>query len=448
MKGKLILTVLFSTLLSSIAMQWDCKDGSGSSIVKDSSPNRIDLTILQPDKVNWAREDDRGFFLQFDGGVVSCLANEKMSFPDGMTIDIRFSVDKQKTQRDWLPLITMGNYDKNYSVWVKKSGELLLCFPGATNWYRIVKVNIKDMKDYHLVVTRGEGKVRAVLDDKQIDEYESKGAVPAVEKGMRFYLGSTYAWQFFGNIYSASVRPFEKQAMVKAAEVPVQKEDYDYEIERWQPQADPEGTVVICDFDKFSPKPDYTTGRETGVWCYRHRAKFFDQAPGCLHPARTLEVQDICYSPGLSGKCDVYLGIRLLPYEQNLYMRLLPDTKYYHFHSRPSNKIHKSVECLFTRDVEMDGKSISLSAAGFFYLGYIKLIPSANRRAGKEPVFSLVTIDNEEPVDNSAAVEKKIEQQIASGYFKSVTMFPPKRVSPTRNPSSAASRFSRGTGRS
>ncbi len=418
MKGKLFLSISISAILCCNAMNWDCKDGSGSSIVKDSSPNRIDLTILQPEKVKWAREDDRGFFLQFDGGVVSCLSNDKMSFPDGMTIDIRFSVDKTKTQRDWLPLITMGNYDKNYSVWVKKSGELLVCFPGATNWYRIVKTDLKDMKDYHLVVTRGGGKVRVMLDDKLLEEYESNGKVPSVEKGMRFYLGSTYAWQFFGNIYAASVRPFEKQAEVKVAEVTVKKEDYDFEIEQWKPQGDPEGTVVICDFDKFSPKPDYTTGKEMGAWCYRHRAKFFEQAPGCLHPAGTLDVQDISYSPGLSGKYDVYLGIRLLPYEQNLYLRLLPDTKYYHFHSRPSNKIHKSVECLFARDVEMDGKSISLSPAGFFYLGYIKLIPVANRRTGKEPVFSLVSIDNEVPVDNSAEIQRKIEQQIASGYFK------------------------------
>ena len=337
---KILLLALFSVLLCN-AMQWDCKDGSGSAIVKDSSPDGINLDILQPDKVKWAREDDRGFFLQFDGGVVSCFPTEKMFFPDSIAIDIRFSVDTKKTQRDWLPLVTMGNYDQSYCVWVKKSGELLVCFHGASNWYRIVKANLKDMKDYHLVVTRGDGKVRVVLDGKLLDEYESKGKVDSVKKGIRFYLGSTYGWQFFGNIYSASIRPFEKHAEGVVAEVaPVPKADYDSEITQWQLQEDPEGTVVICDFDKFSPKPPHTISRANGAWSYRNTSKFFEQAPGCIHPPGSSVVGDITYSPNLSGKYDVYLGVRLLPQEQNLYMRMLPDEKYYHLHAKPTNKVH------------------------------------------------------------------------------------------------------------
>ncbi|MBO4345375.1 MAG: hypothetical protein J5833_06455, partial [Victivallales bacterium] len=197
-------------------------------------------------------------------------------------------------------------------------------------------------------------------------------------------------------------------------DAPVPTADYDSEITQWRLQADPEGTVIICDFDKFSPKPPHAISRANGVWSYRNTSKFFAQAPGCIHPPGSSVIGDISYSPSLSGKYDVYLGVRLLPQEQNLYMRMLPDEKYHHLHAKPTNKVHGSVEFLFARDVVMDGKSISLSSAGFFFLGYIKLIPVANRRTGKEPVFSLVSIDNEAPVDEAAM----IEEQIKSGHFK------------------------------
>ena len=98
---KIIAGALCLSALTSIhALDWQCKDGTGNRVIKDHDATKLHLFIRTPDKVDWAREDDRGYFLSYNGGTVSRPMTPKMNFPDGMEINIRFSVELQKARAE------------------------------------------------------------------------------------------------------------------------------------------------------------------------------------------------------------------------------------------------------------------------------------------------------------------------------------------------------------
>ena len=192
------------------AADWKIKDGTGSLVLKDSGPEKIDLKIATPDTVTWAREDDRSFFLNFAGGQVTGPA-EKLLFPDGMILEVDFSPDL-KSGKEWLPLVTCGDsFQSGYSVWVRKNGTLLVCLPGTSKWYVPVKAGLKNLVDYNLKIIRGENRCVVLLDGKPIADYVSRGKVKNTP-GEPFRLGSTPKWKFFGNIYRVKITPFRKGA--------------------------------------------------------------------------------------------------------------------------------------------------------------------------------------------------------------------------------------------
>ena len=416
------LLCLFS-MLSASALEWKCKDGTGTQILKDSD-NGLSLYIRTPDKVDWAREDDRGFFLSYNGGIVSRQMDSRFHFPDGMIIKIRFSVDPSKTKDDWLPLITAHNYDRGYSVWVHKKGDLLVCFPGASNWYKIIPAGIQDMRDYDLSIIRGEDRAQVVLNGKILADYASKGKLKAPGKNDYFHLGSLGGSRnFYGNIYHCSIKPFKKGSFLKPNQKAVVKKTV-YPAEEIKDLSvlklkDPAGTVILSDFNKFSPKPRITDGYASLYgWTWR-QCKFFSHGSGALFAPMDPDSLDIfSCDPGLKGKYDVYLGLRISGVFTDLVVAVPNEqTRYRVRVGRAGNRIHPNTEVLIARNVEMDAGKISFFPGSHMFLGYVKFIPSNNPRKPDVPAYKSVSVQR----TNSNCAERnqeQIQEFLRTGYLK------------------------------
>ena len=175
--GKIFGILTAGTLLagSMAAAEWKIKDGTGSFVLKDASPDNIDLKIATPETVTWAREDDRDFFLNFSGGEVTGPA-EKLQFPDGMILDVFFAPDLVKG-KTWLPLVTCGNtFSSGYAVWARKNGEVLIYLAGARNAYNLVNAKLENLRDYTLKFVRLNGSGRVYLNGKLISQFPWKMA--------------------------------------------------------------------------------------------------------------------------------------------------------------------------------------------------------------------------------------------------------------------------------
>ena len=249
LKSCIILTAALAAGL--FGAEWKVKDGAGSLVLKDSSPDRIDLKIDTPETVTWAWEDDRASFLNIAGGSISGPA-DKLLFPDGMTLEIAFSANL-RAGKEWLPLVTCGNsFQNGYSVWVRNNGQLLVCFPGASKWYMLCNAKIQNLRDYTLKVIRDGKRVLILLNNAVAADYASTGKVKHTP-GEPFRLASTPKWKFYGNIYSVKLRAFRKGDFDQ--KIVAEEKLSGSEIKPVTDVADPAGTVVRTDLYNGTPRP-------------------------------------------------------------------------------------------------------------------------------------------------------------------------------------------------
>jgi len=394
------------------AAEWKIKDGTGSSVLKDSSPAKIDLKIATPETVTWAREDDRDFFLNFSGGEVTGPA-EKLQFPDGMILDVFFAPDLEKG-KEWLPVVTCGDtFSSGYAVWARKDGHLLIFLKGAKGAYNLVDAKLVSRRDCRLRVVRGEGKCKVYIGGKLISTFPSTGKVAATP-GEPFRLGSTPKWKFYGNIYSVRIRNYSKEALEE------KEKKFDYPASEIKPVpgvTDPAGTVVVSDFTQFSPKPLVGKCLRSWTWGCR-RADFFPGFKYVLMSSGDPDDAVLSFSPKLKGAYDVYLGLRAntLPIDFKL---SVPDdkTRYRVRIGAASPKHHPNTEVLIAKDVKMDGGKIAFYPGGWMFLGYIKFIPSANRRKVDYPKWGCVSVTKEDP-DYKALADARARKLVEQGYYK------------------------------
>ena len=413
MRSKIRITLAalaFSSLLA--AAEWKIKDGTGSTVLKDSSPEKTDLKITTPETVTWAREDDRSFFLNFAGGEVTGPA-EKLLFPDGMILEISFAPDLKKG-KEWLPLVTCGNtFSSSYAVWARKNGDVLIYLAGARNAYNLVNAKLENLRDYTLKFVRLNGSGRVYLNGKLISQFPCTGKLKHTP-GEPFRLGSTPKWKYYGNIYSLRLEKYSEAALSpkeKKAEYPAS------EIRPVSGVTDPAGTVIFSDFEKFSPKPLVSPALHSWRWVARE-AEFFPGHKLTLMASNDPEDFPISCKPGLSGTYDVYFGLRANTLPIDFKVSLPDDGSRYRVRiGAASPKYHPNTEVLIARDVKMDGGKITFYPGGWMFLGYIKFIPSASRRKVDYPKWKCVSVTREDPDYREVAAEKAREL-IAKGYYK------------------------------
>lgn len=403
-------------------VHWEFKDGTGSFEVKDSGQEKLHGKIIQPDRCIWAREDDRGFFLNFSGGAVQVESDKKLLYSQGLILDIHFSYsDSSFKKTNWASLLTKGNTPSDgYSVLIGKNGTLQLNFKGLEPSVKTIDLKLQTNVDHRLQITLGDGKVQVYLNGKLAQEYKVSGKLS--DSGHPLFIGSIDNYPFHGNIYDVQLSAYRSGE----TSPPVHKE---HTKVKKLVITDPLGTVTVTDFSEFTPKPMITTVADSSFWCFRSTAAFIPPGTGVLQPPENINAPEITFNPKLNGAYDVYIGARAVNSLTTLQLRLGMSTDYYTVKIKPAGIKHRNFEILLDRNLNMAEKKIHIASNGLFYLGYIKFIPAENRRKVDHPLDELVSVSKEpRALLNEAA--KKIDERIKSGYFKE-RIYVEKRPQPT-----------------
>ena len=415
-----ILAVLSGAVFAGTSHHWTLKEGEGSKVIKDSTGT---LNGKLVGDVAWAREDDRGWFLNYKGGRAEIASSADLNYPEGVIAQIHFSVNLAEIKKPWTCLFSRGvNYSRGWAVMISRDGkDLMVGLCGMKPGYRTVHANIQSNVDYKLVLLVGDGKVQLLLNGKLLNQYSVSGTL--AEKPDKLYLGGNLGYPFAGNIYDFKVMPFSKESVQKllpaggnatpgpASLMPVKTIKY--------PAlnfADPKGTVKVYDFKKFSPQPD---SAKNG-WLFRDNMHFVVPWAGVLNSAQAPDSVPLTYDPELKGEYDVYAGVRtytgatsiIVAVGNDNYRISLPGT---------GSKTHYNIEQIIARKVDMTGKKISLQSTGErFTISYLKFIPSKNARAKDYPPFPGAKVEAVEKV-TAESIEKKfaekIATQVAAGHF-------------------------------
>ena len=422
MKKLILLLLAATTAFTCAAVEhiWDFKDGSGCNVCKDSGTNPIALEINTPEKISWAREDDRGWFLNVRGG---CLRAEKdkMAYANGVVIHIRFAASfETEYKKAWMPLVTCGNsYRNGYAIWVNQNGALLACFPGNDKWFNQFKAKINHLADNDLKVIQGNNRTQIILNDRVIADFACKGDL-LFKNDRYFIVGSTGGYEFHGNLYMLSVDKFTPEAFMDGAPQP--KAVVTYPAEEIVPVMDiddPAGTVIIRDFSRFEPAPLIKGAQDNINWVFRSTSGFFEpQAPGSLHCPVAAIGDAISFNPHLNGKYNIYLAVRAVTQETE-FSFAIGDTQnpYNVYVGAAGPKIHRNTEILIDKTVDMTGKKIFFLPGGQMVLGYVKFIPAENPRVTDYPAWNCVKITRGR-IDRAAMEKKRVEDLVTNGHFK------------------------------
>ena len=351
-----ILAVLSGTVLAGTSHHWTLKEGEGNKVIKDSTGT---LNGKLVGDVAWAREDDRGWFLNYKGGRAEIASSADLNYPEGVIAQIHFSVNLEEIKKPWTCLFSRGvNYSRGWTVMISRDGkDLMVGLCGMKPGYRTIHANIQSNRDYKLVLAVGDGKVQLLLNGKLLNQYPVSGTL--AEKPDKLYLGGNLGYPFAGNIYDFKVMPFSKESVQKllpaggnatpdpASLMPVKTIKYPA-----LNLADPQGTVKVYDFKKFSPQPD---SAKNG-WLFRDNMHFVVPWAGVLNSALAPDSVPLTYDPALKGEYDVYAGVRtytgatsiIVAVGNDNYRISLPGT---------GAKTHYNIEQIIARKVAWDAAS-------------------------------------------------------------------------------------------
>ncbi|MCX6983158.1 MAG: hypothetical protein NT118_00215 [Lentisphaerae bacterium] len=148
--GFVLMMLAGTGIMAQTVANWKFKDGTGSANVIDSSPNGLSGTILNPNNCEWARADDRGFFLTISpNGAVKIPHSPMLNFDKGFIAEIYFScnLDPIDSKVNFASVLTKGySFDQGYCIMVQKSGNLLIDLHGMTPEYTIIETKIQNLK--------------------------------------------------------------------------------------------------------------------------------------------------------------------------------------------------------------------------------------------------------------------------------------------------------------
>ncbi|MBQ9500709.1 MAG: hypothetical protein IJU70_00985 [Lentisphaeria bacterium] len=358
--------------------EWKFDDGTGSALVRCSSTAMLDGKIRSIGRSRWAQADERGFFLRLDGASVEIPFQESIDYPEGFILEAEFAVDFKAAPRSkWFGLLSTGkNYSSGYAVLIRPDGALLLTLLSDKGnlWFQTGAGVIGNNRDCRLQIFAGDGTARIFVDGKLISKRSYRGKL--IGKGQPLFVGTTY-YPFHGNVYNLKILPYDK------ALVPAEKtvSEPPKAVFKPQPVVDPPGTVIVADFGTFCPAPETGAGRDPRCWCF---GRTFKTGPlGTLYPPQ-IDAGTISWRSGLKGKYDFYLCGRLLSGPTRLQLAIGDDPQAYFVDGAAQaefNAVHRNYEVCIARDLEMDDLKITFYPGTFYYLGYLKFIPAANRRA-------------------------------------------------------------------
>ncbi len=366
---------------------WKCKDGTGSSIVCDSGSSRRNGVIDDSGKCVWAREDDRGFFLTFrNGGSVIIPGTDSLEFPKGFDAEFFFSCDFDAIGPTAFSCLFCSGayYEDGISIMVDKEGAVLVNLNGLSrHFYGLVpSAKIQSKKDTRLRVRYNIESVTLWVNGIYLTSYPTEGHI-AYKKGL-MRLGSCENYPFTGNLYYVSLRGLDEENTSMKEQPPVSKLEklQNYKAPNY---IDPEGTVIISDFNAFSPKELIVPGSVNIIdkYVFRSNASFWGNGISTmLFTPSDSTVPDISIDPKLSGCYDVYLSVRSTSVSSIVQAAI--GKNYYRILTSGLGPKHRSYEMLLARNVAMDRQTLSVAPGNNAYVGYFKLIPSEKGRVNEQ----------------------------------------------------------------
>ncbi len=426
MWGKLLLTAIGAVLgwnLNAGTMHcWEFKEGSGNTMVRDTLGG-LTARLNADGKTAWAREDDRGAFLNFIGGTVTVPHHDSLLYPNGFIARIRFSATLDPVAANqWMGLFSKGS-DQNsgYTAMLKSDGSaLLIGLKGMTPSRLTLPLKINSNRDYELVIAIGGGKTHVGLNGTPAAEFSVSGILG--DSGGMLYIGTLGNCQFSGNIYKFSIEPWTaarlNELIVPKTAVIATPGGQKFPALNL---ADPPGTVKITDFTKFTPPPvvgDINNGLD---WFFRSEAHFIAPDAGVLHPKISTDAHPLEFDPKLNGTYDLYIGTRSVDTPTAIAIGLGDQWSRIDIPAEKVDSPHWSMEQVVIRNVEMKGRKIVLSSLWQpFYLGYLKFIPSDKRRAIDYPAFpgyKVTKISRPDIAGIQAALSAEANAKIAAGNF-------------------------------
>jgi len=417
--GILLMMLVSAGIMAQTVANWKFKDGTGSDSVTDSSPNSFSGSILNPGNCEWARADDRGFFLTIStNGAVKIPHNAKLNFTKGFIAEIYFSCnfDLIDSKVNYASLLTKGyNFDQGYCIMVQKNGNLLIDLHGMTPEYTIIEAKIQNSVDSRLMIAVGNGEVSVFMDGKRVANYAVTGEL--VSNSLPLSIGAINGlhYPFNGNIYEVKLSEFDNKQLPREdiAEKKVLPEFVPY------PVSDPAGTIIFNDLSLLVASDGHNI---IAPWIIRSNVAFMgDQTTTVLQAAETHTDTELEFDPKLKGRYDIYAGVRAAHIPMSVQIKTSDQKDYYTLNTASVGQNHRNMELLLGRDIKMDGNRIQIAATDkICYLGYIKFIPADNRRTKEnppDPAGSVLVRPKYTSKEIDAGNEKIIAQRIKNNYF-------------------------------
>ncbi len=428
-----VLSLAIGCMLSNAA-QWDFKDGDNSSIIREKTNPALNGRINDLSLCNWAREDDRDWFMTFkEGGSVIIPHSDSLNFDKGFTAHIHFSCDMSNIGRnDLVNLFSKGNnLQPGYSLMLRKDGVLILNLKGFEPERHPANIGIASNIEYLLSIYAGKEEVRIFLNNKEVESYPVTGNLQMKDNKEPLYIGSVQGHDFSGNIYSFSITPYEPPPVNARSDTAHARAKKPEEL----PVSDPPGTVIVNDFSKFDPPERVILSSTFSTssfesWVLRH-VTFMAQSDSVLHPPISPD-SVISFHPGLTGEYDVYVSLRAVSTATALQFNLSNDETWYRLETEPVGNAHRNIEFQIARSINMDDVQIRLASnAAPAYLGNIKFVPSASTKEWRmDPVGKVTAGSKLTAAKLYEQREKEVANRIADGYFKELN-YVEKRSVPT-----------------
>lgn len=396
------------------AFEWKFNDGGNYKRVKENSNPALNGQIYQREFSQWAREDDRGWFLTMqNGGRVVVPNTSELEFNDGFYLSCRFMVDLSKiTKSQFANLVTKGdNYDQGYSIMVHRDGRLLIYLKGITPAYALrSRVKINSMREYKLEIFAGKGEVITYLDGEEVDRYKYTGNFNfSNDKPLR--IGQMGGYAFTGAFYNLILEPYKE---------PVKIENTNKKTKIILDN--PEGTVWVNDFTKFKEQEKIQIVNGPGTeknWSIRFKKFFPKDGLQVLHPPKDINIGSISYNPELKGNYDIYIGMRITGEYSSIKFNLSDNNHAIIVRTlKADGQNHFNHEVPLFKNVKMDDLSLSLSPTGEnAYIGYIKFVPAGTRKI-EPPTEEKIQIFQGKDIEKFDNIRNaEIQKLINSGYF-------------------------------
>ena len=356
---------------------WRFEEGAGNTKVKDCSGANRSAKISNTNSILWGREDRYGWFLQFNGDAGGVIVDDAEPFHlvSAFTFDIRFACDFSKLGASEVSLLCKGVFGApDYAIGVTRKGQIVVRLKGVTPSWSVIDASLESNRDYAVAVRFDGRKLSVFKDGRLLKTIQCNGSITTSSLPLVF--GGQKGADFTGCLYMIRIfntaLPDDKiSGWSGAAKPEVQTASMPTQIAATESFRNPAATV-FSNFLDMEPKDAFSTTWLPNKWFYRNIPIFMS---GVVLHVRGDDVPEISYNPGLSGRYNIYVGMRGIYATTGVQIKTSAMKKWTTIEIPLHAQEHVNYDILWATDVQMDDQKIMLRAILQLYLGYISFVP-------------------------------------------------------------------------